>query len=550
MLPTIILILWVIGYFASFYKLFEKAGYESWKGFVPVYNVVIWLKMMKKPWWWIILLIIPGVNFIMLFIMNVELVKAFNKRKFIDGLIAVFAPFVILPMLAYKADVKYVGPIDWKDRKKTKAKEWGDAILFAVVAATIIRTFFLEAFTIPTPSMEKSLLVGDYLFVSKVSYGAKLPNTPMSMPFTHHSLPFTNLKKSYLEWYTLPYLRLPGFGDVNRYDVMVFNYPDGDTVLVHPEWHSHSYYQHLRNEAWYLGRQDPDFEKNKGKYFGMARQNLVEKGIINFHIPIYGAATRTDGIIVRPVDKRENYIKRCVGIPGDSLEIVDRVLYINGEPAPTFEKMQFLYQVTVNRPFGDPDYKMLKEQYDINIPAPGQGSSDIPFFNNADTYIMYLTGKAAQNMVHMENVTGVDPIIQKAGENDRNNGDYLNVFPNHPNYNWNKDNFGPIYIPKAGATVSLDLKTLPLYERIISFYEGNDLKVEGNDIYINGQKTTSYTFQMDYFFLMGDNRHNSVDSRFWGYVPENHVVGKAVFIWFSKDPNTGVRWSRLFSLVD
>ena len=368
----------------------------------------------------------------------------------------------------------------WKKDKPAKKKgfvrEWVDAIVFAVIAATIIRLFLIEAYTIPTSSMEKSLLIGDFLFVSKVSYGPRLPNTPIAFPFAHHTIPVFNTK-AYLEWIKLPYFRLPGFSKIENNDVVVFNYP-------------------------------------------------------------------MEGF--RPVDKRENYIKRCVAIPGDQLEVKQGVLFINGEEADKPEMMQHSYAVKTN---GTGFNKRILEKLDITEGGRVSNSGD---------FSLTMTNEAKGQIAELNNVSQVEVSIAEPGAY----AEY--IFPNSDpelkstdskKFFWNVDNFGPITIPKKGETVELNTDNLPIYERLIGFYENNDLKIEENRIYINGVETNSYTFKMDYYFMMGDNRHNSADSRFWGFVPEDHIVGKAVFIWLSIDKNASsfferIRWRRIFSLID
>lgn len=386
----------------------------------------------------------------------------------------------------------------WKKRgvkKQTKVIEWVDALIFAVVAATLIRMFLIEAFTIPTSSMEKTLLVGDYLFVSKVSYGPKIPNTPLSFPFAHHTLPLTNSTKSYLEWIQWPYKRLAGFGDVERNDYVVFNFPEGDTVVVQHQ--DQSYYALVRQ----LGR---DFIWN------------------NFDV------------VVRPVDKKENYIKRCVAIPGDELQIKHGLVYINGQPQEKFEGLQFNYYVRTDGTRINP--KAL-EKLDI---------TDYQIHSNSE-YEFSLTAENYEKIKAFANVKSIVRIEKP----DSVRSDY--IFPHSPNYLWNEDNFGPLKMPKAGETVQLTIDNLPIYKRIIDIYEENDLKVENDKIFINGQETNEYTFKLNYYWMMGDNRHNSADSRFWGFVPEDHVVGKAVFIWLSLDKNKSffskIRWNRMFRYV-
>jgi signal peptidase I len=516
MIAKVIFYLTIIAYFASFWKLFPKAGRQSWEGLVPGYNVYVWLKIMKKPWWWLLLLIVPGVNFLMLIVMNVELNRSFGKRSLTDDVLMTFLPFAMIPLLAYKDDVVYTGPVDFKKEKKGAVREWVDAIVFAVVAATIIRVFFIEAFTIPTPSMEKSMLVGDYLFVSKVSYGARSPMTPIAFPFAHHTMPLLNTK-SYVEWHKLPYFRLPGIGQVERFDATVFNYPEGDTVVIN--FQNQSYYQMLRDHGrkniWNPGYKIPQVVNGQRGY-----------------LPV-------GDITVRPIDKRENYIKRCIGLPGETIEIIDRKVHIDGSPIDQPEKTQFLYEVFTN---GGLNLKMLKKQYDIN-------PDDVHEIKQGAHYAIFMSEAVAAEVEAFSNVNEVRVRNQKKSGND-DNGKSLPIFPNHPDYNWTADNFGPLIIPASGQSISLDIYNLPLYERAISLYENNDLKVENGKIYINGKEADSYTFKQDYYFMMGDNRHNSADSRFWGFVPNDHIVGKAVFIWFSKDPYEGIRWNRIFSLVD
>jgi signal peptidase I len=538
MIPYIVLFIVIATWFACLPAIFKKAGQDSWKGYVPVYNLIVWLKIMKKPWWWILLLIVPGVNLLMLVIMHVELSKAFGQRLLKDTWLAIIFPMYVLIILAFKAEHEYVGPIAYdENNKKSRGKEWGDAIIFAIVAATIIRTFMLEAFTIPTPSMESSMLVGDYLFVSKMSYGPKLPNTPVSFPFAHHTLPLTAMTPSYVEWFSMPYMRLPGFGDVERNDVVVFNFPEGDTVIA--ENQAVSYYSEVRNRAFRLWTSHNNvqqasagdivrYEADRERYEQLAADNFA----------------KMNTLMVRPVDKRENYIKRCVAIAGDEIEIIDRVIYINGEPGIVPENVMFSYPKVI----GSVNPSFLKSKYGISEDNILQDPSHPGY-----AYGFHLTDSQHQQLAalpqYADLVASSDDKVA-VGEKNQSMYGYFPIFPNDAKYNWTKDNFGPLNIPAAGETVELTLNNLPIYERLIDLYEGHDLAVKDGQIYIDGAVATTYTFAMNYYWLMGDNRHNSQDSRFWGFVPEDHVVGKAVFVWFSKDPQTGVRWSRVFSLVD
>ncbi|QQL48307.1 signal peptidase I [Mucilaginibacter ginkgonis] len=356
-------------------------------------------------------------------------------------------------------------PKDPAKKKKSAAREWTDAIIFAVVAATLIRTLFIEAYTIPTPSMESSLLVGDFLFVSKVNYGARTPMTPIAFPFAHHTMPILGTK-AYWDGIKLPYYRLPGLSEVKKGDVVVFNYPmDADTPLS------------------------------------------------------------------RPVDKRENYIKRCQGTPGDTLSLVDDQVFVNGKAAPTAPKGEMGYHVVTD---GSEINPQLID--DLHI-------QDVQLVSNTE-FVANMTAEAAKTLSGITTIKSVKPDVMAKGIYDPS------IYPHDPHYHWNVDNYGPIIIPKKGWSVKLDSLTFPIYRRAIEIYEGNKVEVRGADIFINGTKADRYTFKMNYYWMMGDNRHNSADSRFWGFVPEDHIVGKALFIWMSWDDKAnffnGIRWSRIF----
>lgn len=568
MIAYILLYLLIAIYFISLPKIFLKAGRtKNWEGYVPGYNLYVWLKIMKKPWWWLLLMLVPGVNFLMLFVLNVELARTFNQRSTADVLKMVFLPWYFIPVLAFQPQYTYVGPMEFTTVKKTRYREWFDALLFAVIAATIIRTFFLEAFKIPTPSMEKNLLVGDYLFVSKISYGAKLPETPISFPFTHNTMPFFETK-SYLEIFTLPHLRLPGLGSVKRNDVVVFNFPAGDSVITDKS--DRTYYQVLRDDAW---NTYTNMIKNQKRAIdlGTADSMIVYDFAAvqdNYIQQVRKRYALQNKLIWRPVDKRDNYIKRCVALPGDVIEIIDRQLYVNGIVSGNTDSMQFNYKVSAGMILpeayrgNEPNPEALrfaakmKEKFDIN-------SSEVMILNgirgrsNVDNNV-FVVPATARKLKFLEQYYGADkiqPYVRKKGHYFNYGSMYdmyddyrfLPIFPNDIQYDWTEDNFGPLTIPGKGETVAINLQTLPLYRRIIEVYEKNKLEIKNGEIYINGSKSDSYTFQMNYYWLMGDNRQNSADSRFWGFVPEDHVVGKAVLIWFSKDPETGVRWSRILN---
>jgi signal peptidase I len=503
----ILILIFSITTIIGLWKLFPKAGEESWKALIPFYNFIIWLKIIKRPWWWIFLIITPGVNFLMVAIMSLLMAKSFNKRSFQEQAFAFLAPFIYLPYIGFQKDTVYVGPEDMSKKKPSMAREWTDAIVFAVIAATVIRTFFLEAFTIPTSSLEKSMLVGDYLFVSKVSYGAKIPNTPLSFPFAHHTLPFTNTTKSYLEWIKLPYFRLPGLGAVKNNDIVVFNYPDGDTVALGeiPEDQGISYYQLTRDLGW---------------------KNVNTPDAINQY-----TQHKFGRVVYRPADKRENYVKRCVGIAGDTLQIIDQKLFINSKPSYVAPTMQYHYLVKTDGTSFSPG---LLEKLDITDAPNGIKLLGYDTLKNA-VFMMNLPFNKVDIIRKMSFVKSVEPMIDSAGKYD------ANIYPHNPEITWNNDNFGPLYLPKAGATIQLDKKNVSLYSRCIINYENNTMEVKGDKVFINGVESSTYTFKQDYFFMMGDNRHNSADSRAWGFVPGDHIVGKPVFVWMSiKEDNPNI----------
>ncbi|MBK8500397.1 MAG: S26 family signal peptidase [Flavobacteriales bacterium] len=519
MIPYLFLIAYFVVLFASLWKLFQKAGQPAWAGFVPGYNILVWLRISGKPWWWIVLFIVPGVNLLMFIIMNVNISITLGERSFKEHVLMTFLPWWKVPQTVF-APNNYVGPIPVEKRKRGLLGQWGDAILFAVIVATVFRTYTFEAFTIPTPSMEKSLLVGDYLFVSKLSYGPRLPLTPITFPFTHHTMPFTVSTPSFVEWFSQPYRRMPGFGNPQRGDAVVFNFPEGDTVVAN--FQNQSYYQLARQ----YGRAALADPKRTFPDRSPDGREMMKPG---------------GGLLVRPIDKRENYIKRCVAVAGDTLEVRWGHVLVNGRVSPVASTGQYVYQFELKQLFNE---DRLKDRFDIS-------ASDITQGRTADgrlmAWIPTSPGVAAQ-LMKFDGVIRMERQVHPKGyyADPRN---ATPIFPNNSSYDWSEDNFGPIWIPKEGSTVQLTVENLPLYRRAISVYEGHQLQVEGDRILIDGAPATSYTFGQDYYWMMGDNRHRSQDSRFWGFVPHDHIVGKAVLVWFTKDPDTGIRWKRLFTMV-
>lgn len=532
-LAEILLIVLFVLYFICLPFIFVKAGKPAWHGFIPILQYVTWLKIIKRPWYWVILLFIPGVNLLVFVIMTVELALVFNLRSAKEQWYFGALPWIALPDMAFRMkDLKYVGPRDWSKKKKGMFREWGEAILFAVIAASVIRTLFFEAFTIPTGSMEGSMLVGDYLFVSKMSYGAKLQQTPLSVPFIHNAMP-GSLKSSYVEWVKLPYWRLPALGKVKRYDPVVFNFPHGDTVLVHPALVGHDYYARIRDKGIELARSYEVYFENQELYNQQAREFYTNHP--RMPVKIKG----------RPVDKTENYIKRCMATAGETIEIKNRVVYIDGTPVENPEHTQFDYVMRLKNPA---TFLKVKETL-------GLTNVDFEKLAGSSTVNESKPSLTAAEVLKLESMGVLDTLHLEDQSHLRGT---LSIFPNslnEPYVNWDADNVGPIWIPAAGESIELNLINIELYARAIEVYEGNTLEIRDGKIFINGEESSSYTFQYDYFWLMGDNRHNSADSRFWGFVPETHVVGKAVFTWFSRQNENDhgdarVRWERMFRFVN
>ncbi len=410
----------------------------------------------------------------------------------------------------------------WKKRhgKNSAFIEWLDALIFAVIAVTLINIFLFQNYRIPTPSMEKSLLVGDHLFVSKLAYGPRMPNTPLAFPFTQNTMPLTG-GKSWSNLIIWPYKRLAGCGNVKNNDPIVFNFPAGDTVVL--EETATSYYEIVRRSARELRSRDSYSGsplKPLSYYMQEARDDIRSKYTIEY----------------RPVDRRDNYVKRCIAIPGDTLIIKATVLYLNGKVVPDNPTQQTTYVVQTNGTTINPK---AFERLDIS-------RSDQTMISGS-AYLLPLTKSNAETISRFSNVTEVSPVIARAGEF------APHIFPYNPVYAWNEDNYGPIWIPAKGATVKLDTSNLCLYERIIEVYEANKLRVEGDKIFINDVPSDSYKFKMNYYWMMGDNRHNSADSRYWGFVPEDHIVGKPKFIWLSLDKEASgikkIRLGRMFMKV-
>ena len=465
-------------HFIGTWKLYSKAGRKSWEAIVPIYNAIILMKIINRPTWWVILLFIPIINLLMFPVIWIETIRSFGKNSTIDSFLAFFTLGFYTYYINYLTDVNYIEVRSLQSR--TELGEWVSSIVFAIVAATLVHTYFMQPYTIPTSSLEKSLLIGDFLFVSKFHYGARTPMTTVAAPMVHDSIPFVKTK-SYLNKPQLPYFRLPGFEKIKRNEIVVFNWPL-DTVNAFQQFSDGKHYQ-------------------------------------------------------KPIDKKSNYVKRCVGIPGDSLEIKDGYIFINGERTqlPDRAKPQFFNTVTV------------KDGFNPNSLITRYGSTELGGGANG-TYSVNLTDENAKKLKNNPYVVSViKDITPKGSYNPK-------MFPHNNQYSWSSDNYGPIYIPEEGKTIELNAQSLPFYKRIIEEYENNNLTINGEEIFINRKLATTYTFKQNYYWMMGDNRQNSEDARFWGYVPFDHVVGKPVFIWFSWDSNqqgigNKIRWERVFTTV-
>ncbi len=582
------------------HKIFPKIGRQSWEAYIPFYNYFAALKGCDQPWYWVFFMIFPGAQFIMWASINVTLIRRFGEFGVKETILGILFPFPVFWKIAKDDNMQTVEPTNWdiarqvdartpsdhvalffafpivghavvyplsllgfntkKKGKKTMIKEWGDAILFALVAASVIRTYVFEPYQIPTGSMEKTLLVGDHLFVEKITYGPRVPNTPFSFPIFHNLIPWLNIK-SYSEIQKIPYTRLPGFRFVEQNDVTVFNFPAGDSALNDPRMPNgliaHTYEQILRDEAQLLAmRRDRKtlqyFESHYNYYMNQARESFLENDkVYSRPDPQWNNQyTAINGILARPVDKRENYIKRTVALAGQEIEIKDKELFVDGKLAFQPQNMQYNYSL-IGRKYPDrltqAEYNRQDTYFKKNfncsfneIRRDDQGNCVVPLSKTEYT---------KKKLKHSE----LQAYTKQRGYYDDGNKGYRPIFPNDKQYNWTEDNFGPLRIPKAGDVVELDHFTLPIYRRIITAYEHHTLEEKADGIYIDGELTDSYTIQMDYYWLMGDNRNNSADSRFWGFVPEDHIVGRAAFIWLSAGEGGffggGARWDRVFNKI-
>ena len=422
----------------------------------------------------------------------------------------------------------------WKDEEGPVRfiMSWVDALVFALVAVYFINLFFFQNYVIPSSSLEKSLLTGDYLFVSKVSYGPRIPETPLTMPLTQHTLPLVNVK-SYVEWPHWDYRRVKGLGNVKLNDIVVFNYPAGDTLCNEERYQANDYYQMVYSIGDQILEQNGQ-QQDVRVLNPLQQRHYFEKVYAAGRNYILNMPGEYGDIISRPTDRRENYVKRCVGLPGQTLQIKNRIVYLDGKANKEPDNVQYTYKMK------------LKGEFPVGLADElGITNEDLLMYNQSG--VIPLTKKACLALKANKNL--VESISINA------DAIYGDLYPLNAYTGWTRDNYGPVWIPKKGKSIQLNLKNLPIYERCIKVYEGNDLKVDSQgNIFINGKLAKSYTFKLDYYWMMGDNRHNSADSRYWGFVPEDHIVGKPIFIWWSHSPDhpgfSGIRWNRLFNFVD
>jgi signal peptidase I len=517
-------------HFFGTWKLYQKAGFKSWQAAIPVYNAIVLMQIINRPKWWVVMLFIPIINLIIFPVVWVEIARSFGKNSTTDTLLTLLSFGLYIYVINYRDQSDYIENRSLQPR--TAFGEWFSSILFAVVIATLVHTYFIQPYIIPTGSLEKTLLTGDFLFVSKYHYGARVPQTAVSFPMVHDTIPVAKIR-SYLKNPEIPYMRLPRLQKIKRNEIVVFSWP-ADTVR-----------QFFKKEA------------------------------------------RVD----KPIDKKSNYVKRCVAIPGDTLEIIDGIIHINGEQTVLPDRAKPLYGYTAYSKTGISARELIKQGINdltrrfrienditqqqlnalfankINVIRQGDmliaitGSRGIPrsLIRKERLRVtelretkktVFLTLDEANSLT---NNISLDSLVRNINQTKTYN---TNFFPNDIRYNWNEDNFGPIVMPKQGITVVITRDNIALYKKLIRDYENKSLEEINGTYYIDGKATDTYTFEKDYFWMMGDNRHRSEDSRFWGFVPDNHIVGKPIFIWMSIDgindgiSNWKVRWDRVFTTTN
>tara|TARA_B110000238_G_scaffold21382_1_gene20807 strand:- start:4084 stop:5781 length:1698 start_codon:yes stop_codon:yes gene_type:complete len=517
-------------HFLGTWKLYVKAGRKAWEAIIPIYNGIVLMQIINRPKWWVLLLFVPVVNLLMFLVIWIETIRTFGFYRKVDSLLVIATLGGYIFYINYATEATYNAKRSIKPR--SELGEWVSSITFAIIAATLVHTYFMQPFTIPSSSLEKSLLVGDYLFVSKFHYGARIPSTVIAAPMVHDSLPFTS-SASYLNKPQLPYLRVPGFQKIKNNDIVCFNWP-ADSLKT----------------MW---------GDNSGEF------------------------------TYKPVDKKTNYVKRCVAVAGDTLEIRDGFVFINGRKNSLPDRVKLQFKHTVYSSKGISTEKVLRyigKEFESKFIVDYKSNEEFAemgkhlsarkalggnkFRVNTYDYKSVLavakkynstiseikTNKRIVNLTldiakRLRKDSEVDSVVQIIHDVD------TAIFPQIDSNEWSQDNMGPIYIPKKGVRITINAENLPYYQQIIERYEYNNLVTNNGIIYINGKKADTYTFQQDYYWLMGDNRHNSLDSRYWGFVPFDHVLGKPVMVWFSWEADAStfmaklksIRWSRMFTTV-
>jgi len=511
------------------WKLYKSAGFKEIHAFIPIYNTIILMKIINRPWWWVFLIFIPIINLLIIPVIWVETCRSFGKNSFTDTLFVLISLGLFIYTINYSSKIEYI--INRDLNPGTALGEWVSSIIFAIILATIVHTYFIQPYIIPTGSLEKTLLVGDFLFVSKFHYGARVPQTAVSFPMVHDTIVGTGIR-SYLNKPQIPYFRLPGFEKIKRNEIVTFSWP-ADTVR---------------------------------KFF------VKEKGV------------------KKPIDKKSNYVKRCVAIPSDTLEIINGIIHINGKRSKMPYRAKPIYSFSAFNSSGVSTSKLaqlgINIQRKFKVSEITQNKYELirPYIkgiidNNPNNFIVITSSKGipydvrSKGRILLSEITDykIDLLLTEDEAEIVNNSKLIDslkrnfktyksyntsFFPNDIKYNWNEDNFGPIIMPNKGMKVKLTSTNLPIYKKLIRDYEKNTLTIENNIIKINNQTTEEYTFKQDYFWMMGDNRYRSEDSRVWGFVPEDHIVGKPVFIWMSIDgindsfKNWQIRWNRVFTTVN
>lgn len=490
----------------SLWAVFSDSKIKPYLLFVPFYGEWLWIKASGRKWYWYFpFLFLPFINIFIFWLLCIETSYGYKRHSLLDCLLAAAIPFIFFPYLSFYKKLHFCDPRELPPFKKSSTREWVDTLAFALVAALMIHSFYFKGYVIPSSSMEKSLQVGDFLFVSKIHYGPRLPNTPLSFPFVHHTLPLSKTKPSFLTWLKLPYFRFPGFSDIKRNDVIVFNFPDGDTVST-------------------------VFQSNVS-YYTLVRE--VGRDLVWQDKADFGE------IVYRPVDKRESFVKRCVAISGDTLEVRNSQIYINGKKADNPSDMEYNYTVKPQ-----PWLLSRGEWNDLGV-----SNEDLKMLFNPDYSAVPLTAKMVNSLKKNPQITNVEACVASLNTVDSH------LFPFEPaRFPWNVDQYGPVYIPRQGDSVLLTVDNIALYRRIITIFEGHKLEEKDSSFYVDGKVCQHYVFGMNYYWAMGDNRHNSADSRYWGFVPEDHIVGKAFLIWLSwnKDGKglNKIRWNRIGHIVN